>query len=120
MHALVVGKTMTPDGCITTTYKAYTTLLAPCLQTVYDEAFQEACLAFSLHEALLSFLNKPDCDPTALGLYCMLALLNTDYKILTKILEDRLAPLVPAHVQPDQNGYSHYLFQRMQLETHVI
>ncbi|KAJ1192922.1 hypothetical protein NDU88_002228 [Pleurodeles waltl] len=58
----------------------------------------------SVRELLIS-LPDPDNDPKALGSYRPLALLNTDYKILEKLLADLLLALVPALVHADQNGF---------------
>lgn len=56
-------------------------------------------------EASVVSLLKPDKDPTSPSSYRPIAILNTDYKILAKVLANRLAPLVPELVHFDQNGF---------------
>lgn len=50
-------------------------------------------------------LPKPNRNAEPIGSYHPLALLNTDYKVLAKILACRLAPLVPQLIDTDQNGF---------------
>ncbi|KAJ1099813.1 hypothetical protein NDU88_004908 [Pleurodeles waltl] len=98
IRSLANGKTPGPDGLPAEFFKAYSTQLAPKLLTLYGEAIVSACLPHTLREATLDSLLKPHKDPTSLHSYRPLALLNTDYKILAKVVAMRLAPLVPALV----------------------
>ena len=103
--SLAMGKSPGPDGLLAVFYKAYTELLTPRLQALYADALDRRRLPDSLGEALLVSLPKSDRDPRQFSSYRPLAMLNTDYKILAKVLADRLAPLVPNLVHPDQNGF---------------
>ena len=105
ISSLATNKTPGPDGLPSEFYKSYSEYLAPQLHKIYLEALAQMRLPKSQNEAILVSLLKPDKDSTLPGSYRPLALLNTDYKILAKLLADRLAPLVPGLVHPDQNGF---------------
>lgn len=50
-------------------------------------------------------LLKPGKDPTECASYCYIALLNTDLKILTKLIATRLPQVIPTIVNIDQMGF---------------
>ncbi|KAJ1164658.1 hypothetical protein NDU88_005092 [Pleurodeles waltl] len=80
MHALATGKAPEPDGLPIEFYKTYISLLAPHQQALCEEALRTACLPASMREALLSSIPKQGKDPTTMGTYRLLALLNFNYK----------------------------------------
>ncbi|KAJ1208012.1 hypothetical protein NDU88_003402 [Pleurodeles waltl] len=94
-----------PDGLPADLYKTFATALAPHLLYVFEQSVQEGSLLISQNEALLVSLPKPRKDPMELGSYHPLAMLNTDYKMLAKMIVARLAPMVPDLVHADQNGF---------------
>lgn len=50
-------------------------------------------------------LGKKNKDPLECGSYRPISLLNSDYKILTKILSLRLEQVIPSIISPDQTGF---------------
>lgn len=58
-----------------------------------------------MSRASISLLPKPGKDPTLLGNHRPLSLLNSDYKILAKVLALRLEKVVPTIVHIDQVGF---------------
>ena len=99
------NKTPGTDGLPIEYYATYIETLAPKLLEVFNEAWQKGTLPASLREALIVVLHKKGRDPLDVRSYRPLSLLNTDYKILGKILANRLRPLITAMVHPDQNGF---------------
>ncbi|KAJ1107021.1 hypothetical protein NDU88_004418 [Pleurodeles waltl] len=99
------GKTLDSDRLPLKFYKTYTTLLAPKLKTLYDEAMAASHLPPSLRKTLLISLPKPVRGPEELASYRPMGLLNMDSKIVAKLLADRLAPLVLQQVHLDHNGF---------------
>ena len=55
--------------------------------------------------ALIISLSKKDRDPEQMASYSPLSRLNVDYKILSKILVDRLPPYMRQLVHSDQSGF---------------
>lgn len=53
----------------------------------------------------ISVIPKPGKDPSIPDNYRPIALLNSDYKIFTKILSSRLSQLIPKLVNRDQVGF---------------
>lgn len=56
-------------------------------------------------EAHISVIPKEGKDPTNTGNYRPISLLNVDVKIFSKILANRLTPLLPSLVSTDQAGF---------------
>lgn len=52
----------------------------------------------------ISVIPKPGKDPSILDNYRPIALLNSDYKIFTKILASRLSRLIPKLINRDTPG----------------
>jgi hypothetical protein len=55
----------------------------------------------SMRQALISLLFKKE-DPELLKNWRPISLLNTDYKIITKVLVNRVKPVMPMIIHPDQ------------------
>ncbi|KAJ1122782.1 hypothetical protein NDU88_001266, partial [Pleurodeles waltl] len=65
----------------------------------------QGLLPETTREAIIVPLLKPGKDPTGMGAYRPLSMLNLDYKILSKALATRLLPLMPSFIHPDQAGF---------------
>lgn len=94
-----------PDGLGAQFYKEYADILAPKLLAVYQESLESGCLPDSMREAIIIALLKPEKKNTTCESYRPLSLINTDVKILAKLLASRLQPLLPSVVLPDQSGF---------------
>lgn len=79
-------------------------LLCP-LVDMYKETLYNGKLPDSLEQAFIILLLKPGKEANLCGSYGPISLLNMDYKILAKIIANRLAPLVPELVAMDQTGF---------------
>ena len=55
----------------------------------------------SMPQALISLLLKKE-DPELLKNWRPISLLNTDYKIITKVLVNRVKPVMPMIIHPDK------------------
>lgn len=72
---------------------------------MYEEAFQQSCLPDSLRSALITLILKHNKSPTNCTSYRPISLLNTDAKIITKVMAGRLELVLPTVISPDQNGF---------------
>lgn len=93
------------DGLPVEFYATYIDLLAPHLHSLYTEALEIGVLPHSTLQALVVSLLKPGRDPLHISNYRPLSLLNTDYKILSKLLAIRLNQFIPSLVHSDQCGF---------------
>ncbi len=99
------GKTAGPDGLPIDIYKIIKDKLIKPLLTMYEEAFQRGCLPDSLRNALITLILKPNKSPTNCTSYRPISLLNTDAKIIAKVIARRLEPVLPSVISLDQNGF---------------
>lgn len=87
----LLNKRKTPgfSGLLMEVYKRNNDLLAPALLHMYNATLYKGTLSSSHTKAVVLIL-KPEQEPLDCELYLPIALLNTDYKILTRILVSRL------------------------------
>lgn len=91
------------DGLTTNFYKHFWHLLGEKLTRVYNYAFRTGSLALSQRRGIITLLFKKG-DRTQLKNWRPITLLNTDYKILTKALANRLQEVLPLIVHTDQTA----------------
>lgn len=72
---------------------------------MYIECFNNNNLPLSLRESLIILLPKPGKTNTKCENMRPISLINTDTKILCKILSKRLESALPDVVGDDQNGF---------------
>lgn len=85
------GNTPGPDGFSNEFYKCFYDTVTPRLQKMYTFAFKEQTLPETLAESTITLILKKYKDIEEPGSYRAIALLNTDQKILAKILARRLS-----------------------------
>lgn len=78
------NKSPGPDGFTCEFYKKFAHLLAPTLQTIFNEALSLGILPMTLRQASISLLVKKDKDPPFSTSYRPISLLNVDYKYYPK------------------------------------
>lgn len=91
------------DGLTTNFYKHFWPILSEKLTRVYNHAFRTGTLAVSQRRGVISLLFKKG-DRTQLKNWRPVTLLNTDYKILTKALANRLQQVLPLLIHTDQTA----------------
>lgn len=102
---LSMGKTPGDDGFTSDFYKKFIDVLAPRLQTVYQDALKKGELPRSMRSAIITLLHKKGKDPQYCGSYRPISLINVDEKVLAKILATRLEEVTPLLIHPDQVGF---------------
>lgn len=89
--------------------KAYNTTLSPILMNLMCRYFNSLAKGSIITPEVLlthrSVIQKEGKDPTVPQSYRPISLLNTDIKILAKILVNRLKYLMPHIIHPDQTGF---------------
>ncbi len=99
------GKTAGPDALPIDIYKLFKDKLVGPLKEMYEDSFQNGYLPPTLRTALITLILKPDKSPTKCESYRPISLLNTDAKIIAKILASRLERCLPSVIGTDQNGF---------------
>ncbi len=71
---------------------------------MFQESLKNCTLPSSLKQALIPLMPKPDKPQTKCESYRLILLINTDAKILAKILALRLEVHLPDVINNDKNG----------------
>ena len=93
------------DGLTIEVYRKFWKDLGPYLIEMYQYSFDNNLLPRSVREGLISLLPKKNKDIRLVKNMRPLTLLNNDYKILTKALDNRLRSVLPDIIQGDQTGF---------------
>lgn len=105
ISSLKNGKSPGPDGLSNEFYKSLRFKLIPYLFKMYNKAYEEESLPPTLNEAVITVLPKKGKDLEQVASYRPISLLNSDQKILTKILAKRLSSVINKLVHNDQTGF---------------
>ena len=93
------------DGLPMEVYKQYSEVLLPLLLKVFNNARERGTLPPSMTKANIVLLLKPGKDPVDPGAYRPISLLQSDIKILAKVLAIRLNGVITSIVHGDQAGF---------------
>ena len=103
------GKSPGPDRIPNAFYKTLSNVVSPILTKVFNESVVRGSLPSTMMDGTISMLYKKDTrdDPRH---YRPITLLNSDYKILMRILTQRMNEAVVQFVSADQNGFVPHAF----------
>jgi len=101
---LVRNKSAGPDGIAAEFYKEYADMVHLEIACMLNEAHEESTLPHTFLEGEIITPYKKG-DPRNVKNYRPITLLNTDYKILTKVLALRLKRYINTVASPQQNGF---------------
>ena len=121
LQGLQTGKSPGPDGLPTEFYLFFWDSLGDSLVSVFNERFRLGILSDSQHEGLLRLIHKKDERNLAKN-WRPISLLNTDYKLASKVITERLKTVMSSIVHQDQTcsvpGRS--VFSNLQLVRDVL
>ena len=92
------------DGLPNDFYKDYKDIISPILTGLFNSLWQKENKWESMNNAILHPLKKKGNSTNPMD-YRPIALLNSDYKILTRILAERLKPFLHHLVSMNQSGF---------------
>ena len=93
------------DGLTAEFYHAFWKELSPHLIATYRFSYNTGILPISVCKGLILLLAKKSKDPCYIKNMRPLTLLNTDYKILAKAIDNRISTLLPSIICGDQTGF---------------
>ena len=99
------NKTPGSDGLTAEFYKFFWSKIKGLVYKSFIYAMNNSSLTIEQRRGILNIIPKKDKDLRHLANWRPLTLLNTDYKILTKLLALRLQKVLPSIISPDQTGY---------------
>ena len=121
LKGLQTGKTPGSDGLSTEFYLCFWDDLGELLLSVLNESFHAGSLAKSQYEGLLRLIYKKD-ERRLPKNWRPISLLNTDYKLASKIITERLKKVMSSIVHQDQTCgvLGRTIFSNLQLVRDVL
>ena len=102
---LANSKSPGPDGFSVEFYKCFWDDLKHPFMECLKYSINKDQLCKSQYEGVITLLPKPGKDLLLACNYRPITLLNCDYKIIAKVINNRLWPLLPFLVSQDQSGF---------------
>ena len=99
------GKTPGSDGLPVEFYKFFWGDIRPYLINSFKESFVKGELSINQRRGIISCIPKGNKDRTLLKNWRPITLLNSDYKIISNVLANRLKKHLPRIIHQDQKGF---------------
>lgn len=93
------------DGFQAEFYKVFWHDIKKYLLAAIEESYNLGQLTISQREGIISLLPKKDKDPLYLKNWRPLTLLNSDYKLIAKVIATRIKKFLPDLIHTDQTGF---------------
>ena len=105
VRALPNNKTCGNDGLPIEFYKAFWSKLKNIFLALINQIYEEKHLHSSALIGVINLIPKPLHDSKNLKHHCPITLLNSDYKVVEKMLAIRIEPALNTIISDDQRGF---------------
>ena len=122
VKGLANNKAPGPDGLPGEFYQVFWTDISDLVTKTFHNAFDRGQLCESQRQGVICLIPKQGKDLTRLESWRPLSILNTDYKIITKVLGKRIKVALAEIINPDQIGYmqSRFCGENIRLISDII
>ncbi|KAL9978081.1 hypothetical protein ACROYT_G015562 [Oculina patagonica] len=116
------NKTPGSDGLTAEFYLCFWNDVVGPLIDCFNDAYQKGEMSISQRRGVISLIPKKNKDNLLLKNWRPISLLNTDYKIATKCIANRLEKVLPTLINSDQTGYvkNRFIGENIRLISDVI
>lgn len=114
-----LGKAPGPDGFTAKFYKTFKTEISHWLQLVGKDIQEGEDLPQTWQKAIITMIPKTEEESPNVKNFRPISLLNTDYKIFTKVIAERLKKILIHHIEEDQAGFLPGRYIRDNLRTAI-
>ena len=111
------GKSPGSDGFTTDFYKFFWPKIKNLVLENFTYANRIGKLSIDQRRGIINLIPKKEKDPRFLKNWRPISLLNTDYKIITKVLANRIKKVLPSVINPDQVAYLKQRFIGQNIRT---
>jgi hypothetical protein len=98
------GKSLGPDGFTVDFFKAYWEVIKHDVYRVVEESIRSASILKALNATMITPIPKEN-EAKIPDRYRPIALCNVVYKIISKVIANRLKPLLPTLLSQEQAGF---------------
>ena len=105
VNQMAKSKTPGKDGLSAEFYQTFFNELQELFMSMINETYTNGKLGGTLREGILNLIPKPNKDPREIKNLRPITLLNTDYKIIEKIIANRITPSLHEIINSDQRGF---------------
>ena len=100
------GKTPSSDGLPVEFYKVFWNEISACLLNTINYSYTEGKFSISQRRGIIKLIpKKKDAEPYFVKNWRPITLLNSDYKIATKAIANRLQNVLTKLINRDQTGF---------------
>ena len=105
LKAMKLNKSPGNDGLTVEFYLTFWPYIGGILVEVFNESYERGDLSTSQKQGVITLIEKDGKDPRYIKNYRPITLLNVDYKILSKVLANRMKEVLCEIIKSDQVGY---------------
>ena len=122
LNKMALNKSPGSDGLTVEFFQTFWEDIGHILVNVLNYCKEIGCLADSHRRAVITILHKQGKDPLDIKNYRPISLLNTDYKIMTKSIANRINPILGRIISPEQTGFikNRYIGENIRLLSDII